>query len=337
MHLLWFIVELTCYLGPLMAQVTQVQVFPSQETLHETQSKILVVTGTGFTNIKDVKITLQPNNKAYKVLSVESDSIRLQLKPDQSWLSSFSSSLQDDEEGKKILISVISIDVGAGEIIFDTAVPVGYIIKDRAGLVCDDSCEFAFDGVCDDGSQPKDQYYYEGYQPDPAPGIRLPKPSVKYDDYYAVDEGEDYQVSACVLGTDCSDCGGVDAIIDYSPPASPVPSAPPVSAVIDPVPLDPGSTADGACTNTCIYPRDGVCDDPRGTKYCELGMSFLCCCFFCFCLLLLTFVSPSPSLFSQAPTARIAVPSALTTSLAPTTTAGGTMMMTTGTSMTETS
>jgi len=26
-----------------------------------------------------------------------------------------------------------------------------------------------------------------------------------------------------------------------------------------------------SCTNTCIYPRDGVCDDPRGTKYCELG------------------------------------------------------------------
>eukprot|EP01040_Poterioochromonas_malhamensis_P018008 gene18008-20887_t len=26
-----------------------------------------------------------------------------------------------------------------------------------------------------------------------------------------------------------------------------------------------------SCTNTCMYPRDGVCDDPRGTKYCELG------------------------------------------------------------------
>ena len=35
-------------------------------------------------------------------------------------------------------------------------------------------------------------------------------------------------------------------------------------------PLDPESGLRG-CSNTCIYPRDGVCDDPRGTKYCELG------------------------------------------------------------------
>jgi hypothetical protein len=59
-----------------------------------------------------------------------------------------------------------------------------------------------------------------------------------------------------VEGTDCTDCGGVDAIIDYSQPLSP----------------DSGYES---CTNTCIYPRDGVCDDPRGTKYCELGECFL--------------------------------------------------------------
>lgn len=70
------------------------------------------------------------------------------------------------------------------------------------------------------------------------------------DDYYAEDDS--YKVSACVEGTDCTDCGGVDAIIDYSKP------------------LPPGSAVE-SCTNTCVYARDGVCDDPRGENYCALG------------------------------------------------------------------
>ena len=60
-------------------------------------------------------------------------------------------------------------------------------------------------------------------------------------------------MSACVEGTDCTDCGGVDAIIDYSKP------------------FDDDQADYEVCTNTCMYPRDGVCDDPRGTQYCELG------------------------------------------------------------------
>lgn len=59
-------------------------------------------------------------------------------------------------------------------------------------------------------------------------------------------------MSACVSGTDCTDCGGVDAVVDYS------------------LPLDPKSGIE-PCVNTCMYPRDGVCDDPRGSNYCELG------------------------------------------------------------------
>ena len=34
------------------------------------------------------------------------------------------------------------------------------------------------------------------------------------DDYYMADDA--YRVSACVEGTDCTDCGGVDAIPDYT-------------------------------------------------------------------------------------------------------------------------
>eukprot|EP00598_Pedospumella_elongata_P004403 CAMPEP_0184984562 /NCGR_PEP_ID=MMETSP1098-20130426/13493_1 /TAXON_ID=89044 /ORGANISM="Spumella elongata, Strain CCAP 955/1" /LENGTH=941 /DNA_ID=CAMNT_0027508569 /DNA_START=116 /DNA_END=2941 /DNA_ORIENTATION=+ len=247
----------------------------SKETLHETQSKLLVISGTGFTNVADVKITLNPTpSGSYKVIGVLEDAIRVQLKPDNDWLPSFMT-LKDEEDSKKILLSVTSIDTGAGEIKFDPAVSIGYIIKDREGVVCDDSCEFAFDGVCDDGSEPNDEYYYQNYfnyQDDDMGGFYYEgedgeeggkdgneaygedgedsQYGVAYDDYYM--ENEDYQVSACVEGTDCTDCGGVDAIIDYTQP------------------LDPNSGIE-SCTNTCIYPRDGVCDDPRGTKYCELG------------------------------------------------------------------
>jgi hypothetical protein len=177
-------------------------------------------------------------------------------------------SLKDEDENKKVGLQVSSIDTGAGKILFDEPITVGYIVKDREGVVCDDSCEFAFDGVCDDGSEPNDQYYYEhnknedddlggfydgedGEDGDKDKESGGPDGAEQaYDDYYM--ENEDYQVSACVEGTDCTDCGGVDAIIDYTKP------------------LDPESGIE-SCTNTCIYPRDGVCDDPRGTKYCEIG------------------------------------------------------------------
>jgi hypothetical protein len=235
----------------------------SKDTFHESQSKLVVISGSGFTSVADTKISIRPTPiEAYKILGVLEDAIRLQLKPGQDWLPPFAS-LKDEEESKKVPLQVTGVDTGAGLVQFSEAITVGFIVKDREGVTCDDSCEFAFDGVCDDGSEPNDQYYYQNYnnyQDDDFGGFYgEPEDTdqdgvaygVAYDDYYM--PNEDYQVSACVEGTDCTDCGGVDAIVDYSKP------------------LDPESGL-VSCTNTCIYPRDGVCDDPRGTKYCELGL-----------------------------------------------------------------
>jgi len=237
----------------------------SKDTYHESQSKLVVVEGTGFTTVTDTVLAIRPTDKkAYKILGVLDESIRVQLKPDSAWLPAFST-LKDEEETKKVPLQVISIDTGAGNIVFDEAITIGYVVKDRVGVVCDDSCEFAFDGVCDDGSEPNDQYYYSNnnkYEDDDLGGFYegeegekessggKNKQSQEYDDYYM--ENEDYQVSACVEGTDCTDCGGIDAVVDYTKP------------------LEPDSGVE-SCTNTCVYQRDGVCDDPRGTKYCEIG------------------------------------------------------------------
>jgi hypothetical protein len=242
---------------------------PSIETdddnVHETQSKVVVISGSGFTNIADLKIVVRPTVPgAYKVLSVSDDTIRLQLKPDYDWLPSFLTLTDSD---KKIPLQVSSIDTGAGDVTFDNPITIGMIVKDREGVVCDDSCEFAFDGVCDDGTEDQMYYnYYEdanvyeddylgGYYGDgqyaEGDAYQDENDNDEWDDDYYMEDDE-MQVSACLLGTDCTDCGGVDAIVDYSE-------------------VNEDDEEAVVCTNTCPYARDGQCDDPRGANYCILG------------------------------------------------------------------
>lgn len=227
-----------------------------KDSFHETQSKVIAISGKGFTNVADTKVIIRPTSPgAYKVLAVLDDTIRVQLKPDYDWLPSFLT-LKGEDDSKKIPLQVTGLDTGAGEISFAEPITIGFVVKDREGVICDDSCEFAFDGVCDDGSEPEDGEYYSYYLDDDMGGYYNEEGGEgdyygeMYDDYYMADDG--YKVSACVEGTDCTDCGGVDAIVDYSVPPT----------------ADSGVEA---CVNTCPYARDGVCDDPRGANYCKLG------------------------------------------------------------------
>eukprot|EP01034_Spumella_vulgaris_P024122 gene24122-30432_t len=198
-------------------------VFPSETLYHESQSKFVVIRGTGFTKLVDTKVIIRPATPGpapFMILSVLEDTIRLLL-TGQSWLP-WPMSLKYKDDAEKIALQICSIDTGAGEVTFPEPVTVGYIVKDRTNLLypCVDGCMFSFDGVCDDGSH-------------------LPHDN------------------SCVSGTDCTDCGGVDVI-----PSKPITASTTVM---------PPSPPLASCTNTCIYPRDGLCDDPRGTKYCELG------------------------------------------------------------------
>jgi hypothetical protein len=243
-----------------------------KESFHETQSKVIALYGHGFTNAYDLTVELQPTRtENYKILAVTEDTIRLQLKEGYDWLPSHLN-LNDAPEDSRIPLQLLSIDTGAGKISFDMApVTIGNIIKDREGVICDDSCEFAFDGVCDDGTDESSYYYYEegeegysyggNYEDDDLGGYYndemrtgeayYDEGNIMDDDYYM--ENDEYTVSACVEGTDCTDCGGVDAIIDWSTAAN-----------------DPDSGIN-VCSNTCVYARDGVCDDPRGANYCKIG------------------------------------------------------------------
>ena len=231
--------------------------------MHLSQSKLLVISGSGFTDIESTTIELRPTDlDAYEIKGVLDDMIRIQLKPGKKWLPDDASPKDEDDS---IDLQVVSIDTGAGEIRLSSGTTIGSVVKDRDGVTCDDSCEYAFDGVCDDGSEPFDSYYYQYFFPYSDDGLYDDGDSYGYDgqrrlsaddgyDYYGDDyymETDDSQVSACLKGTDCTDCGGVDALMDYSEPAD--------------------DEYAETCVNTCQYARDGVCDDPRGNMKCALG------------------------------------------------------------------
>lgn len=193
---------------------------PSVVKVYQSQSKILQVSGTDLMNDDAVKIALHPTlYGAYQVLRVHENVITVKLNTDCAWLPA-AFSLDD---GQSQVLHITSIDTGAGKLVFDIPIVVAHIIKDRVGVVCDDTCEFAFDGVCDVG------------------GDTFVKGSGKW-------------ANACMDSTDCTDCGGVEAVEDYSE----------VVDVAEDITL---------CANTCIHARNDVCDDARGTMHCEHGES----------------------------------------------------------------
>lgn len=227
-----------------------------EANFHDSQSKLVYLEGAGFTSVDDTKVVLYPTMpNSYKVVAVLPTRIRIQLNPGFKWLPPYLSMGSTDKD-KKVPLQVASIDCGAGSVTFEKPITVGQIVMDRAGEVCDDSCDFAFDDVCDDGSESEYSTYYNYYQEDDYGGFA----QEEFNDYYSADDS--YTVSACLQGTDCTDCGGIDAIVDYNIPAKK---------------KDDEAEEPIVCTNDCIYAHDNICDDPRGVNYCALGTD----CFDC--------------------------------------------------------
>jgi hypothetical protein len=219
------------------------KVNPGDTQLHVSQSKALVFYGSGFSD-RELAIELSPTPRAaFKVSWVMEDTVRLLLNQLQTWLPS---ALSPDNVANKTPVKVIAINTGAGRVNLGDGVIVAYLIPDKEGVTCDDTCEFAFDGVCDDTSAVAgDQNWGRGGDDDYG-GYAYGKPGGSLgtgdEEYYYLDD--EYTISACYAGTDCTDCGGVDAM---------------------------QNEPESECSNTCVYARDGSCDDPRGGNYCPLG------------------------------------------------------------------
>ena len=125
--------------------------------LYGTHSKRLVVRGSGFSP-DGTSLTLEPTRAAkYSVIEATEWSVTLELKSDGSWCDE----LKDD---KGVELKVTKVDSGAGEVIFEKPIVVATVVKEPDGDICDDSCEWALDGVCDDGTQPNivdDEYGWD--------------------------------------------------------------------------------------------------------------------------------------------------------------------------------
>eukprot|EP01034_Spumella_vulgaris_P039210 gene39210-48428_t len=121
---------------------------------NESQSKLVTISGAGFTNVADTIVMICPISIPYKFFGVPNQYVLLSVSKDvilvqrnyymYSWLPNMS--LKDKGDAEKIALQISSINTGAGEVTFPEPVTVGYIVKDRADAYCDDSCDYALDG-----------------------------------------------------------------------------------------------------------------------------------------------------------------------------------------------
>jgi hypothetical protein len=99
-------------------------------------------------------LTNKTLKNSYKIISASDGQFRVQLSEGSTWLPEFYALT------KRVPLTVTSIDTGAGPYALpDGGVVVAYIVADREGVVCDDSCEYSFDGVCDESNGGDGDWY----------------------------------------------------------------------------------------------------------------------------------------------------------------------------------
>jgi hypothetical protein len=130
-----------------------------ERIIFATHTKQLTINGYGFV-LDDTRITLSPTlPDAYYLDSVEPYRIVLHLRDGYSW--------NDDvfEKGSTEDIYVTKIDTRAGEVLMNggDGVVIAKVEADLDDNNCDDSCEYAFDGLCDDGTSTERDWYDDDY------------------------------------------------------------------------------------------------------------------------------------------------------------------------------
>jgi len=205
-----------------------------------THTKQLIINGYGFV-LDDTRVTLTPTlPDAYYIDSVEPYRIVLRLRDGFSWADNVYA------EGSSAEVLVTKIDTRAGEVMMNggDGVVVAKVEADMDDNNCDDSCEYAFDGLCDDGSSKERDWYDDDY------GGFYGYDDGQYYDYGYYYYGDDnfgddtFLAAICDVGTDCTDCGG---------------------------PTHPTQTESVECDNSCQWANDGFCDDDRTSGLCNAG------------------------------------------------------------------
>ena len=128
----------------------------------------LSIYGTGF-SIDGTELTLEPTSRsAYDVEAVYENEVVLRLREGKTWGSLGSA--------ESMPLVVTKIDTAAGEYIFQDSngkpapVTVALVVPDSAATTasgdvmrCDDTCMWANDGVCDDGSSQGRTWFDDDY------------------------------------------------------------------------------------------------------------------------------------------------------------------------------
>mmetsp|Transcript_22829 Transcript_22829/g.71557 ORF Transcript_22829/g.71557 Transcript_22829/m.71557 type:complete len:913 (-) Transcript_22829:693-3431(-) len=203
-----------------------------------TTTKRLSIYGTGF-SIDGTELTLEPTSRsAYEYEAVYENEVVLRLKDGKSW-----GTVPAGQASLELVVT--KIDTAAGEYIFQDAagkpqpVVVAVIVPDTAAtsatgeqLRCDDTCMWANDGVCDDGSRGRAKDAAAGgdkragawWEDDDLGGWYSDEREDAYDnkyDYGYYDDqygyyGDDAAMPACIAGTDCTDCGGPLSAVEFA-------------------------------------------------------------------------------------------------------------------------
>jgi hypothetical protein len=211
-------------------------VVESERLIYATHTRRLIIQGTGF-SLDGTELTLRPTPRSnYEVESLETTEIVLLLNEGKKWGS-------PANQDSPVEVFVTKIDTGAGEVVMKgDGILVAKVEPDDDKQQCDDSCEWALDGVCDDGSG-QGRYWWD----DDYGGYNYGEED---DDYYGYGyyyyDDDDFLAPVCDVGTDCSDCGGPKKANELAPGKS-------------------------ECENSCQWARDGYCDDPRTSGLCDLG------------------------------------------------------------------
>lgn len=188
--------------------ISDINILPASATYHLTKSKKLYIptsatyVGGRFngTMMASVQLDLVPsdaytfgaNRGHYPYSSFYFD---VNLKPGKSWLPP--EFVFPDDNTFRVPVRVLSMNLGPGLIEFTEPVTIGYIRRDVdqvKDFVCSDSCVNAFDGICSDSTLP---LYYDYKE----------STGNQYNPYF--------YIPPCAVGTDCTDCGGLDTVILY--------------------------------------------------------------------------------------------------------------------------
>eukprot|EP00968_Pinguiococcus_pyrenoidosus_P009567 scaffold743_cov267-Pinguiococcus_pyrenoidosus.AAC.6 len=200
----------------------------------------------GFFGDELQSVQLSPSLQQFDAGIVSTELIELTLHDGGKW-----AAVAGDDA--PVDLKLVSMDLGAGPYLFpDGGVVIADVYPDSDSNVCDDSCMFANNGMCEDGSD-VDSWQYDDMDDDLGFGtddLMMGGDDDWYTgefsdgwtdgDFYDDYDGDDFMPSFCDPGTDCTDCGGTLKSVH-------------------------------TCDDTCKFAMDFVCDDPRGTGLCELG------------------------------------------------------------------